>query len=623
MKQKYRLNLIPWALLALVAILYLCTLDRGLRPDELTGGDLITHQYAQAQARPSNAPGYPLYVLLGWGWFKLARLIGSWALNPVQLLSAYSALWGLAAVAALYKLFNRRDVTGATGWMAGLLALFYAVTYFFWYYSVTTEQYTSAIFQTVLVVYLVFQWEEAPTNRILLGLAFLCGTMAANMLTTLFILPPLLYLIFTRRPDILKNPKLMAQATLAGLLPLTGYAYVYIRGAQHPEWRGEGQWASTAQWFWQFISTQQGRDELAPGLTWHHLITPEYPALVWGELSLLVVLGGLIGWVWLGKRKAIFLYGTLAIYLIFTTAYRFGNWFQVILPVYPLLVLGFGRFLTAAADWLSAANRPWANRAPARLRNPRLWVAILLVTLIGWRFSASLIELQNHRHNTPADTGLAPGWAVQADVAGPGWSISPDFEEWLALQYLHTIWLAQPDIQLQRPGSPAEYVTRRAAGANPALVNPAIAHPQAVGATLIRLLPAPMTDLPAEATPAQADFGGQMRLIGYRLSNDRTQVTLYWTAPAALTADYTISARLWQNGAIMGWPNGACIQDHQPVWNTYPTSRWRPAEIVADAYTFDLPPATRPEQLQLVVYRPVAGGFENLGETLITLPPQP
>ncbi|MDQ1301240.1 MAG: hypothetical protein QG637_1161, partial [Chloroflexota bacterium] len=34
-------------LLLAFAALYLLTLDNGLRPGELQGGDLITHQYAQ------------------------------------------------------------------------------------------------------------------------------------------------------------------------------------------------------------------------------------------------------------------------------------------------------------------------------------------------------------------------------------------------------------------------------------------------------------------------------------------------------------------------------------------------------------------------------------------------
>ena len=50
-----------WVALALfllaAGLLYWATLDTGLTPGDLEGGDLITHQYAQVQARPSNAPG--------------------------------------------------------------------------------------------------------------------------------------------------------------------------------------------------------------------------------------------------------------------------------------------------------------------------------------------------------------------------------------------------------------------------------------------------------------------------------------------------------------------------------------------------------------------------------------
>lgn len=600
----------------MVGGLYLFTLDSGLRPDELTGGDLITHQYAQVQGRPSNAPGYPLYAMLGWVWFRIARPLLGWTLNPVQILSSFSALWGLASVWVLYKLLDRSDVTG-NRLIAALLTLFYAVTYFFWYYSVTTEQYTSAIFQTVLLVWLAFEWEREPADRTLLLMAFVCGTMAANMLTTLFVLPPLLYLIFTRRPEIFRRGKLVAATVIAGMLPLFSYVYVYIRGAQHPEWRGEGEWASTIEWFLQFISTQQGRDELAPGLSLQHLITPEYPSLIWGELSWLVLLGGLFGWLLLGRRKAIFLYGTLLVYLFFTTAYRFGNWFQVILPLYPLLVIGFGRALKALTDKLSTPSL-----LSFRL-HPSSFAVIILLALIGWRLPTSLAELERHRHNTSADTGLNPGWAVLAD-APPGAEISPDFEEWVALQYLTQIWRAEPAIKLLEPGTPAETITRRAAEADPSLIPAGAVHLQAVGASLIHLSPAPMTTLPAPAIPVSIDFGGQMQLIGYRIEGGGETVLLYWTAPAQLDLDYSISVRLWRGGQMMQTGETPLMQDHQPVWNAYPTSRWQPGEIIADAYTFALPPdllPPGPDQLQIVVYHATAAGeFENLGVGMIDLP---
>ena len=57
------------------------------------------------------------------------------------------------------------------------------------------------------------------------------------------------------------------------------------------------------------------------------------------------------------------LYATLAIYLLFDWMYRCGNWYQVILPAYPLLLLG----VAALADrwerhWLG--SRRWLAYAP-------------------------------------------------------------------------------------------------------------------------------------------------------------------------------------------------------------------------------------------------------------------
>ncbi|MBC7242746.1 MAG: hypothetical protein H5T60_09915, partial [Anaerolineae bacterium] len=62
-------------LLLLAGALYLLTLDDGLRVGELLGGDLITHQYAQVLGRPANAPGYPVYSMLGWLWFRIGRAV--------------------------------------------------------------------------------------------------------------------------------------------------------------------------------------------------------------------------------------------------------------------------------------------------------------------------------------------------------------------------------------------------------------------------------------------------------------------------------------------------------------------------------------------------------------------
>jgi hypothetical protein len=656
-----------WAVIVLAGLLYLATLDTSLRPDELSGGDLITHQYAQAQARPSNAPGYPLYTMGGWLWFHVTKLLLSWALNPVQRLSSYSTLWALLALAVLYWLILHS--TRGNWPLAALSTAFYAVTYFFWYYSVTTEQYTSAVFQTLLIVWLAFKWDDCEASgecgdRYLMGLAFVAGTCLANMVTVLLIAPPLLWFILSRRQDVLRRPGLIARCAGLGLLPVASYAYIYARGAAHPEWRGAGQWPSAWAWFVDFLTTHQGRDEMAPGLTLARFFTGEFPALIWGELTWLVLVGGLVGLWWLGRRRALFLYGSLALYAVFCWVDRFGNWFQVIMPAYPLIILGFAVGLAAisgqqisksaerqnskSANQQSGTSQPpTSNLQPPTsnlqplISNLQPLILIVFIALVAYRFAVSLPGADQSRR--PEDTGLDPGWAVLADQPLPNSVVVGETDEWLALQYLTTVWEAQPPV-LPRPlcrpdpAGAAVYLTRRAAEADPACL--ADQHRYAAGATLIRAQAEANTQLPASARPVAVDFGAKLMLVGFETQNSAApsapqaprstldasrsalqwRLSLYWRATAKSDVDYTVSVRPLRAGALIPGGDGQpVIQDHQPVWNAYPTSRWSPGEIVRDDYSLDLPGQVVPDGAQIVVYRVTAGGFENLGEATLSL----
>jgi hypothetical protein len=650
-------------------LLYLFTLDNGLRPDELTGGDLITHQYAQVEARPSNAPGYPLYTMGGWLWFRLGRALLSWALNPIQILSFYSTLWGLAALVILYLVLldvvNRGNVTELR-LTPLLLTAFYATTFFFWYYSVTTEQYTSAVFQTLLVIWLAFRWDDSPCDSTLLWLAFISGTMLANMVTTLFILPPLLWFIFFRQKPLrqsllaegggfrrptyqlfnyLKRPKFFLQAVGVAFLPLLSYAYIYIRGAQHPEWRGVGDWPTTWAWFVQFITIRQGRDELAPGLSLHSIFTDEFPTLMGQEMTWLIFWSGLIGLAYLGRRRAIFLYSTLAIYFIFSWGYRFGNWFQVIIPAYPIFIIGFAAGLKQIGEWA----RPGSSNSTSQSSlvsiylhtKVPLFIVLILTGLLIYRFGASLPRA--NQHNWPTDTGLDPGWAIVADnPSSPAFIIS-DFEERVAVEYLGSVWGVKPDIRPISvvtgfgPGDhniPWWYTTRRAAIISPELLQAEGVHPQAAGEQLIALLSVPLTQLPSAATGLDLAFGDALQLSGWeqikteanlpprvaqRLQLANWQIALYWQTSARLDTDYTISVRPLLAGQMIMNGEAAIIQDHQPVWGIYPTTRWQPNELVRDVYALALPAGVIPDAIRIVVYKSTRTGFENLGEHTISL----
>lgn len=632
-------------LLIVAALLYLLTLDNGLRPDELTGGDLITHQYAQVEARPSNAPGYPLYTMGGWLWFRVGRGLLGWLLNPLQILSLYSTLWGLASLLVLYLILLK--ITLEQRLVALLLTAFYATTYFFWYYSVTTEQYTSAVFQTLLIIYLAFCWDEHPREATLLWLAFVSGTMLANMVTTLFILPPLLWFIFFRTEPTgtgerfrlfgyLKKPKLIFQAIGLALLPGLSYAYVYIRGAQHPEWRGAGEWSNTWEWFIQFLMIQQGRDELSPGLTLTNLFTGEFPSLMWQqELSWPVFFGGLLGLAFLGRRRAIFLYSTLLIYFIFSWGYRFGNWFQVIIPAYPIFIIGFAAGLKGIGE---GANRRRGEAGRRSSAAGRYAAAIFLIGLFLYRFSTSLPRA--NQHNQPEDTGLNAGWAILADEPVPPALISGDFEEQVALDYLTTIWGAAPgvyptgagefELPVDRPDGFRIYVSRKALAAAPEAIQFGQDYLQAFGQQLIEVKNQAETQLPATARPIHFNFSHKLDLIGWeqietdypllpepvagRLGRANWQIALYWQAAGPIAEDFTVSVRPLVAGQPITINGETVIQDHQPVWGAYPTSRWTPAEVVRDMYALSFPPNLAPDAVQVVIYQVAGTGFENLGE---------
>lgn len=645
-----------WAagvLLVAIGVLYLFTLDNGLRPNELQGGDLITHQYAQVEGRPSNAPGYPLYTMGGWLWFRVGQTLFGWMLNPIQVLSLYSTLWGLASLLVLYLILL--DIFARRWLPALLLTAFHATTFFFWYYSVTTEQYTSAVFQTLLIIWLAFRWDESPRDSLLLGMAFVSGTMLANMVTTLFILPPLLWFILSRKTstgiilfDYLKRPKLLLKTVGVTALPLLSYLYIYIRGAQHPEWRGTGEWQTAWAWFVDFLTIQQGRDELAPGLRLQDVFTGEFPLLMVQELTWPIFVGGLLGLVCLGRRRAIFLYGTLAIYLIFCWSYRFGNWFQVIIPAYPIFTIGFAAGLSRISELTRArlANTERRRATGAHLMasySPFLIhsvMVLLLAALLGYRLVTNFP--QANQHNRPGDTGLDPGWAILADKPALPALISSSFEEQVALEYLSKVWHAAPGIAPAKAGDltvppglrsldPTLYISRQAIRSFPHVIAENNLYPQAAGEKLIALEAAPRTKLSPTAQAVELDFGDALQLLGWeeiiseqlpatspkQLSHKNWQLALYWQARAELRDDFTVSVRPLVEGQHLREGEEAIIQDHQPVWGAYPTSQWPPHVIIRDVYALNLP--NTPDAVQIVVYKSTEAGFQNLAEQTIAL----
>jgi hypothetical protein len=644
-------------LLALALLLYLYTLDNGLAPGELLGGDLITHQYAQVEARPSNAPGYPLYTMGGWLWFHglrgVLRALGTALPNPIPILSSYSTVWAILALGLLYALMLRLTRSGARpqgNWvLAWLVGAFYAVTYFFWYYATTTEQYTSAIAQTLAMVLVYVLWAEAETPSgdspaqgaplgrrawLLVLLAFLCGLALAHMLTVAFLVPPLVAAVVWQEPRVLRNWPLVGLCVAAAFLPLGSYWYVWVRGAAHPEWWGQGEWESAGAWFWSFVSTAQGRDELSWGFQPSCAFFDNgFPQLIWQELSVPLLVVGVGGISLLRRPLALVLYITLAIYVVFNWMYRCANWYQVILPAYPLVLLG-----------VAAAAERWQTYCEGRRRGSAAWgvlayaPVVLLVGAILWRGAASWERADSSDRR--GDTAFARAGVLLDQALPPRSNLFAATEEALALDYLIRIWGVRPDLAVV---SSAEAGERLGAGE-------AVYSTYDVAPVLLSELPEALPlqwegagpdwlalraeDAAQPATQAEAALGPRhaleqelfpgVILKGYTVAaapdgepvttaEPAADVTLYWGLLGEWPPALGISLRPTAGGAFVPDPGGeagAIVQVDAPA----PLRGLAPpgAALLADSYRVPLPAGAN--GITLIVYEKTGDAFRNLGE---------
>lgn len=114
------------------------------------------------------------------------------------------------------------------------------------------------------------------------------------------------------------------------------------------------------------------------------------------------------------------------------------------------------------------------------------------------------------------------------------------------------------------------------------------------------------------AQRADADYAGVIRLVGYEIMPEvgSLLVSLAWQAQSAPPLDYTAFVHLLDPDGTL-----AAQTDRPPAG--YPTSDWRPGEIVVDHFRLDLP-----EGLSPGVYRLQAGFYDpatvaRLGEAVV------
>jgi hypothetical protein len=599
---------------------YVLTLQNGLTPGELQGGDPIMHQYAQATLRFANAPGYPLFTMLGWVWFQLSALLTPF-FNPIERLTFYSTLYAIPSLVLLYDLLlkaqeavgNRQlavSIQPSTVYgrrspvviFAILDTLLFAFTYFFWYYAVSSENYSSGVLVMLLMIALAWRWQERRDERTLLWLSFVCGLSLAHLLTVALAVPAVIAFVVGQQMDYLRKPKLIAKTIIAAFLPLLSYAYIYWRGAEHPEWRGQGNWPTTLSWFIDFMKTQQGQHELTwswDGIPWSML------QLIANELTLIVFVGGIIGLLVLPRWRAVLLLGTAAIYAPELYVDRYGNWFQTIIVFYPVFIIGFVTLL----------YRTYV--LAARQMSPRLVggsLTLLLGTLLLSRLAGNYAA--DNLRDRPTATGLAPGWQLLAHGPAHGAQIAGSYEENLALDYLSQVWGARPDVKtlaISKVNSQLGQILYASRTVMPIVMKtlPSTAHLSSEGLNLIELHTVAVTNVPRGllTDPQPAKHGLQLAGFQSRRLGAQRQVTLYWRAAQSIDVDMSISVRLMRGAEIV-----AQADNVNPVDGYYPMTRWAGGEVVRDDYALNATEDVPGERIHVIAYRKTATGFENLAE---------
>ncbi len=207
-RQNWVIRIIPPGILAIsLMTIYLFSMAPGLTwaNDGADGGDLITAAATGGIAHPT---GYPVYLLLARLFQQLP--VGSLAFRT-NLMSAFAAVF---AALLVYVLVTRSlSLTNAQCyWLAGLASGFaFGLAPLIWSQAVITEVYALNALFVALILYLSINAfsVEIPKKCLdcLLGLTF--GLAMGNHLTTILLLPVILFTTIIRKPAAVKAVRWM------------------------------------------------------------------------------------------------------------------------------------------------------------------------------------------------------------------------------------------------------------------------------------------------------------------------------------------------------------------------------------------------------------------------------
>lgn len=641
------------------------------------GGELQFVPYIAGIAHPT---GYPLYTMLGWIWSHVLPFGDvAYRMNLFSVLWAVAAVVFLYITSSIFLRLVSPGLSKGTTYVSALVATTtFAVSWTFWSQAIIAEVYSLNAFFVVLIFYLLLRWksvgqvgnlsatdgEEEATGKtqkpatFLLLLAFIYGLSLTHHRTMLLLAPAVV--VFLWLAGMATHPAAMArriiqdyrfalEVLLALLLPLLLYLYIPWRAPFTPYVRLSLSadkelvlYQNTPQGFFNLVIGQMFRGELgyrAETLTRWRMVV----GLLRGQFGWVGIGLGLLGVLRLvfGRRWALLTLTGLS-YLanvVFTLVYFIGDIFVLLIPSY--LVFSLWLALGAATlgeglgegmvRWKGTAvlYAPWREGYQKMISGIRSLVSLATVIplcILPLTFlSRNYLQIDQSHNYEVRDRWqeiLAEPLPRRAIV------VSNDRDEIMPLWYYQLVEGQRPDLSGLFPGivpDPAYdnvvqlvddvlttghpiYLIKKMPGLE-------IKYQLEPFGTLVKVVGSAVNKAPDH--PRSVSLSEEVLLIGYNQEPHGPQpgedlhVTLYWQTQRELVGVYSSFVHLVDAGGqrVTG-------SDHQPGGMFYPTSLWRPGEILRDEHVFTVQPETLPGRYRLLVGMYSYPSLEPLGESV-------
>ncbi|MCX6155768.1 MAG: DUF2723 domain-containing protein [Candidatus Kapabacteria bacterium] len=243
--------LIGLAVFILLSGLYLVTMTPDLSFTD--SGELAGACYSLGVAHPT---GYPLFIILGHIWIKLAYF-----LSPIKAMNAFAAICTAASAAVFYSTSlllirfclakessfkskknaksNSEFGKYSISLIAAAAALIYGTALTIWGQANAIEVYSLQLLTLNSVIYFSLLSSIKDNSKLKLFAALMLGISFSNHLTTILLVPGCIFLFFkspTKKADFsVTNFKLFGLLLIAMALGGSLYIFPFIRSSSFPD----------------------------------------------------------------------------------------------------------------------------------------------------------------------------------------------------------------------------------------------------------------------------------------------------------------------------------------------------------------------------------------------------